>query len=679
LYFFNVNGNLLIFLNLTEESKLFGIEGGKAYKHYFDRIPQHRNPPIDFKLGVIIDCANMTQDISLEGTCKSINYTEWKTNYEHYKNTTYPIKNFELKAIVFRVMTADKENATLGVNIDNELALVVSKNFMVGCFYPHNLHKKISLTEEIVEVCKSINGSMYVLQAEVNLQTLDKISPYYYTNAVRKNLEEVKLTRELILEKHPSAIVYLHILFKTSLGEDQSNTVFCNQLVLQVNEFYDAILNWAKLSDIPVIMKYATDCLEDAPRASSWFSRLKIAGNDVTSAHLQPQLVIRNFPVESKQFLVDPCIEKTTGRDDIGGNFFQNDVIGSIMPIAFIDPHAHDPIDEAVETMLQFVLQKFQLLEIEVTSSYNSGAKILKQMAEKYIITPSKTIFMLNNNPLSIDQANHLLESIKNLKSHPDMVVVGVHANIISWFAKKLQKQDLSEAEKIFEPWKHFDEKRVEIGFDFGVLLTSEQCMVYFYGLFPFRGNMTRWFGEDYIVCQETISLFDQDDEKSLGYLFDKHLFLKKVFKVVSPEKSVYFRVLVEVALGESTETMDRYLGLLSNFKKFGGAYNTTYFMVQAFDVDNGRRNGWWSIKNYTDLTNAHTYVEKQSGWLILSCLLGFVSYLFSLFGIYFLQQFMANKCGIRRYLCGIIQPKNRLTTKGLHHKSLPLQFLQLH
>jgi len=213
----------------------------EIYQNFLNAFPL-RNPPKDFKLGVIIDCANMTQDIIIENGCESLNHETWTTTKEQHRNVlSYPfLLNFELKAFIFRAVlksTEKPENLTISIDVDKELAWKLSESYRVGCLYPGNLLKEQSEDETIAKVCKSINGSLYVLQMHVNLNDADLKNPSYYANVIRKNLEELKLVRLLILKQHPEAMVYFHVQLNTSLGQDQTNTVFCNQVVLQVNEY----------------------------------------------------------------------------------------------------------------------------------------------------------------------------------------------------------------------------------------------------------------------------------------------------------------------------------------------------------------------------------------------------------------------------------------------------------
>jgi len=122
--------------------------------------------------------------------------------------------------------------------------------------------------------------------------------------------------------------------------------------------------------------------------------------------------------------------------------------------------------------------------------------------------------------------------------------------------------------------------------------------------------------GLDYIVCTDQLQVLLQDDAGNLGKIFDAHLYLQRIFKELQPHLQIRFRVELIVHLSEDKATMDRYLKTISHFQKYGTAYGIRYFLVEAFDgeSESSNKNGWWGIKDYTDLTDPQSYVEKESG-----------------------------------------------------------------
>ncbi|CAL8132399.1 unnamed protein product [Orchesella dallaii] len=572
------------------------------------------------------------------GTCS---YNWVKVEDELNTILMEPLKSVTPKVLIFQLSNIG--TIRMRAHAPIEFVKKVSPKLKFGCSYwKSNGFGKMVLNESevasIVEACKEINGSLYLIKSEVTLEPKNYQTNYHlhYEDSVRKELDAVNSFRKEILRRHPEAQVYLGLDVTATrpleIKENYKVTAFCNQAVLEGNLYIEAIVNWAKFNNFPIILKSAFDYLE-GPEFLSWLSFLRpqeyLQKQSVPSvdeedeeemeeeenhgniAALFPSFVMRNYPSGINNWTIEPCIEWTQHRLSAQASFFHNHHIGTILDTTdFINQEL--PI-EAYEILLQFILHRFQVAEIVVEKNHQDVMAALKSLSEKNLVGPNHTLFISyfeadhskNLAPKSTSELKKFLEDLsKEKSSYLSGVYVDLHKSLV-----------IGEEEPLLELLLN---RTAGFNFDVGILINSSSCLTAaeIVLLKHASSEFLKMFSKlNYIVCKSEFELLSQDDQLNLGTVFDTHLYLKRIFQQIQPNLKVFFRVEISVTLNKDKETMNRYLRLLSHFHKFGSAYDINYFIVEAFDGDskNGQANGWWAVKNYTDLTNPHSFVEKES------------------------------------------------------------------
>jgi len=132
----------------------------------------------------------------------------------------------------------------------------------------------------------------------------------------------------------------------------------------------------------------------------------------------------------------------------------------------------------------------------------------------------------------------------------------------------------------------------------------------------------------DYLVCNYDLEEEMDDEDETEAWdsddtyeFFISFLNLNRFYKNIWPRLNVIFNIKYDFHLN-TAKTNRRIariiLKKLSFFKTFAEAYRIKFFIVNAFDTQSsGGNNGWWKIKNFTDLLSPKNYVEKVPGKLL--------------------------------------------------------------
>ncbi|CAL8136900.1 unnamed protein product, partial [Orchesella dallaii] len=571
-----------------------------------------KQPDKDFRLEVIIDYSDVIY--------YDWNAEDWENEknliFERTENPDYPFKNMVLKALLFKLSITPDE--TFKVDADSSFLQEMSLKFIVGCrIFVNPLLERVDLenkTENIVESCIGINGTISVLYTGVLVS--EDIDHMDYTDELRKHLIRLRNFRNSILNYHPEAVVYLEIQMFTDIGANQNNTVFCDPNVLRLNEYFEGVLNWAKFNDIPIILKSATDDLQ-TPVATSWLSYLRPIGDMALTRVVFPFFVMRNYPTEEtiNGWEVNPCITWTDERPEIPLNFFMNKFIATSFNPELIKTNF---TMEDSTMMLRFIFHRFQNVEIVVGTYSGVITESLQKVINEGNITEKSVFLCFSVLPNIADNVKFINDSLSILLDAGGAVnrkmLNGIHLdfsklNVVGNFQG-------DNGDYFSDQWELPSAVTNTLNVPIGIILNSTVCMgIYFSiaGNYPTDEVVDLIKAANYIVCNENLNVETQDDMETLGHIFDTHMYIKLAFEEVLPNLDIIFRVHLDVILNEDSGIMERYLRVLSHFKKFGFAYNIKYILGDAFDTAGETKNGWWAIKDYSDLTNPKTYVEKQS------------------------------------------------------------------
>jgi len=195
-----------------------------------------------------------------------------------------------------------------------------------------------------------------------------------YENKIRRELDWIDKFRKAILKLHPEAIVQFKLDLHQSdifFRDHYHVSTFCNREILDQNFYYEAIVNWARFNNFPVILMTAFDIYTKF--SSSWLSSLSSVeyvsseSSPVPSASMAiyPFFVMRNYPKDN--WKVDPCIEWMTSLPEITSNYFHNSHIGAIFHAEELQVRRKLSMEE-YETLFLFVFHTFSFAEIVIGS-----------------------------------------------------------------------------------------------------------------------------------------------------------------------------------------------------------------------------------------------------------------------------------------------------------------------
>ncbi|CAL8121065.1 unnamed protein product [Orchesella dallaii] len=593
---------------------------------------------MEIQLDLIIDFYD-TSVFNDSGVPTEVYYSYNWEKVEDELNTVLvkPLRSVVPKVLLFDVTI--EETIRIQPNPPAEFVKTVSPKFKFGCRYWMNSFEEKMLNESevvtVVDACKEINGTFYFLTSSVTLFPAEDYQSIYHLNYednVRKEMEAINSFRREILRRHPEAQVNLVLDVKVAeqfgIQQNFQVTTFCNKAVLEGNLYIEAILNWAKINNFPITLESAFDYLVRPLfctlltflRPQEYLQKQSVPSvkEDYEENHIDglsalfPSFVMRNYPSGINNWTVDPCIEWTQQRHPIETTFFHNRHIGTILDTTdFINLEV--PIN-AYEILLQFILYRFQVAEIVLKYNYRHITAALKSLSEKSLVGHNHTSFIYYcetdyDKQMAPKSTWELKTFLEDLSKSTLPYIKGVHVDL----HKRLNIT--GEEEPLLELLIN---KAGNFKVDVGIIINSSSCLATAEVILKNQASkefMKMFLKLNYIVCKSDLELLSQDDKPNLGNAFDTHLYLKRIFQQIQPNLKLFFRVEISATLNNDRETMDRYVRLLSHFHKFGFAYDINYFIVEAFDGDSniGQANGWWAVKNYRDLTNPYSFVEKES------------------------------------------------------------------
>ncbi|CAL8132556.1 unnamed protein product [Orchesella dallaii] len=216
-------------LAITQEfsSMIFSHSHLKAFYENAAGLYQNLNkkPSNDFRLEAILDYSYRW---TLDKNVNTWEALELVLNQWRWQSVVYPLKNIVLKTLLFKIGYTEAGNFQAFVDID--FASHIVHNYQIGCNISVKVFSQVS-PSTVVEVCKNISGSLYILNSEVVLGNISEMGTgynYHYPNIIRKQLEHIKSIRNDILIQHPNATVYLTLSLLSNYPEDEDNTVALN-------------------------------------------------------------------------------------------------------------------------------------------------------------------------------------------------------------------------------------------------------------------------------------------------------------------------------------------------------------------------------------------------------------------------------------------------------------------
>ncbi|CAL8132322.1 unnamed protein product [Orchesella dallaii] len=417
------------------------------------------------------------------------------------------VEPFVVKSILFSIETQESTNysAKIYTNIGQQ---ITSQGVEVGCvcMLSPELEMK-SVATDLVRACNEINGTLYILHHHVIYLRNDSVNPFYYENTMRKVLESAKELRTLILQFQPSAQVYfkLPIVPMNDIVEEciRGGAAFCNEKILSFNELFEAITNWAKLNDFPVILKSAVDGPNHFDH-SGWFSYLRPTfwnGSleyQPKVAELHPLFVLRNYPRNINNWNVDPCIDWMMRQPEIRVDYFYNEYVGAIFDTRYIRQN-----ESIHEILLSYISNRIRFAENILADNLQDFTSACEEFTTGHWRGRKKNYFIgyafRDAEPVSIQeltQSATFLKFINEVPSAGICYVRGVHIDLSIF-----DVQTIINDTKIV---KTLGEKTKESGINTGILLNSTECMDVFRPIFFSNVSIPQILAPlNYLVCKE--------------------------------------------------------------------------------------------------------------------------------------------------------------------------------
>ncbi|ODM88461.1 Tyrosine-protein kinase Fer [Orchesella cincta] len=444
----------------------------------------------------------------------------------------------------------------------------------------------------------------------------------YFEHEIRfPTLEGAERVRNMIVTLHPELEVYLQINVNNNFWVQKLNrgykvTAFCDEEVLQANIYFEAILNWSKLKNFPVILSNALDMFV-SPTVLSWLTLLRpldLSSNESSTelhpvAADYPLFVLRNFPIGLHNWKVDPCIERDKVPPKVTSNYFHNNYVGAIF---HFPQHKNDALQRSNEVMLQFVLNRFQYVEMVTGLDGRDIRDSLEKLNENELIKSNQTFLVCfevaNSDRLHVTFSN-FVALINSLKI---MAIKGVHLEFLNTSTANI------EIDGMHGEFGLVTNKLRKLDIDLGILIHSTTCLdliQYLIYSTPQSKSISNLLNKvNYIICKDKLDVRGKSDINYLAGLLDTHLYISRAYQELYPAIKMYFRVELLTELNSKPINMDPYLKYVSYFMDFATAYDIKYFLVEAFDDESGdQKNGWWGIKDFTSLADPYNYFEKES------------------------------------------------------------------
>ncbi|CAL8116188.1 unnamed protein product [Orchesella dallaii] len=547
------------------------------------------------------------------------------------------LDSIELEARIFGFL--GNSSAGFRTKVPATFNLHILSKLRIGCSFKATSVAGLNATKA-VEACRVINGTLYILKWDIILKLTGNS-----TNYVFKEFETIEKIRNEILIEEPEATVYIQVKIIELEFENSGinmghivrilkNPLFCHQEITHLKRVLAGIITIANAYNFPVIInseipERGCSHAED----TEWVSFLKKIPhfkNSKTENTSGSQYYFEkhrySFPIAAQQYMTDVCMNWVDGDSEIPANYFHNNYLGAI----FYPDDVHDQtaLENVLATMLQFVFYRFHSLEIVCSSNFSSVYHAIKLVFEL-------ESNLIRNSSVFVSFFSSVNETLTNLTFFENFLdefevkglsaIHGIHVELQEhsktgnwhWYEDGIAPLDLSayiKLQTIFE--NKFRQKNRAM--KFGIVVNIKRYFELIQAIINPDAVHQEYVHQinriDHIVFVDEFYVGYANQMHYLQRMFDDHLNYKRVIQKLIPDVEVYFRVEVSIELTADPKIMDDYRRILAHFERFSKSYNFRYFLVNAFDNQLGRKNGWWEIKNHSDLTEVQAYVEKETG-----------------------------------------------------------------
>ncbi|CAL8068030.1 unnamed protein product [Orchesella dallaii] len=608
----------------------------------------HENSPVPSSLALPLDLILDYTDLIKLGIRSSNSYIWELEEKSMMRSISLGLINntgVKLSTIVFLLNTKCFTNESCEFTNDKNLVEFAQKmkasNVVIGCVFLSESFEQIE-PPAVVNACNEINGTLYIIRMAIFLSGNQDGSTYsfQYENTVRMKLEKAFEIRNLILKKQPLAKVQLELTVKGDESQGKYfvdvNSLFCDEVLNEINLYLEAIINWGNLRNFPIILK------RNSPKRYYYsiyhilFPMLRQLNNPYFEWSLQgqeeknetefqlnkatdgthPSFLTHNYLKSNFKWEMDTCINWEEGKAVLKNVDFYTNYVGIIF-------HADDMVVNRTASLeeyiiqLQFIFHRFQLAEIVVGTDFRKVIDGIS-LAIKVLKISTPTIFVCyvpsNENPYTeLRNFQSLLASVTGKASQGSEVLSGIHVELSHTRIDLHDKVvfNITNGDSVLALLNVIKQSSLKAG----ILASVEVCGEIIKNTISSKDNLYAELLKiaDYLICKEE-NEFLLKEGKRLYYelILDTHLFIKRLANVLFPHLVVNFRVELSVEINTDRTAMQKYLNLVDLFKTFGSAYDINYFIVEAFDNQlREEKTGWWEIANFTDLTNPKSYVEK--------------------------------------------------------------------
>ncbi|CAL8067938.1 unnamed protein product [Orchesella dallaii] len=551
----------------------------------------------------------------------------------------------KLSTIVFHLNKKCYTNELCEYNNDNTVVEFARKmkasNIVIACVFLSESFEQVD-PPAVVNACNEINGTVYILRTTISLYWNQDVSSYslYFENTVRKKLEEANEIRKFIINEQPLAKVHLELTVKEDGSHGKyfadMNSLFCDEVGIELNPYFEAIINWANLKTFPIILIRDSQSRNYHSIYHALFSMLRQLNNPYLEWSLQgekekietefqlksstiethPSFLMKNYLTSNYNWKIDSCINWEAGKSVLKDTHIYSNYVGTTFRTENMVINRTSGLEEYI-IKLQFIFHRFQLIEIVGGTNFPKLVDGIS-LAIKVANISNPKIFVCyvasNENPhTEVRNFQSLLHSVTGKASYESLGLSGIHVELVH---KKIYLDEevaynITNADSVSTMLNVIKQSRLKAG-----LLTSVKiCGEMIKNTILPQGNLGAELLRkvDYIICNEEDG-YRFKDGKRLDYehILDTHLFIKRLANLFFPHLEVYFRVEPLLEINANPNIVQRYLSLVDLFQTFGKAYDISYFIIEAFDNQlREEKTGWWGIGNSSDLTNPKSYVEK--------------------------------------------------------------------
>ncbi|CAL8130441.1 unnamed protein product [Orchesella dallaii] len=246
--------------------------------------------------------------------------------------------------------------------------------------------------------------------------------------------------------------------------------------------------------------------------------------------------------------------------------------------------------------MLQFILYRFYLVEIVVGTNWNVAVTSLGRLQACTHCVGNWVLLQFTSKETGIggkcSEFKTFLNVVDSVRFGKSILIKGIHFRFdISDEIKEYFVKNEKEIESQIVETETLISLGRDLNYRMGIVSNLSTCMQIvrrYIHLKPTNSRISEFLKRiDYLICEETLSMEINYNIKDIMEFFDTHLYLNQFFMKFQPHLELSFR--------------------------FGSAYNISYLPIQAFDSESMSKQGWWAIKNYSDLSSALSYEERYA------------------------------------------------------------------